>query len=76
MTEYKNNALLFKECCSCSHRKMENVTSDLLMLTNVIGHISEYKIHLDTIEILGKYEHTPWGMHDKILRIIRNIHSH
>ena len=55
---------------------MENVTSDLLMLTNVIGHISEYKIRLDTIEILGKCEHTPCGMHDKILQIIRNTHSH
>lgn len=38
--------------------------------------MSEYKINLDTIEILGKWEHIPWGMYDRIFQVIKSIHSH
>ena len=40
---------------------MEDFVRNLLTPINVTGHISEYKINLDTIEILWKCKHTPWG---------------
>lgn len=62
---------------------MEDFVCNLLILINIIGHISEYKINLDTIEFVenadilhGERMTTGASAGNKILQTIRNIYSH
>lgn len=62
---------------------MEDFVHNLLTLINIIGHISEYKINLDTIEFVKNADilhrermTTGASTGNKILQSIRSIYSH